>query len=376
VKHYRWILLLGMIGFAGCESPSDQIFEPPSFTPVEEAPGVFRVTFGEGPEVVRAVTEDFRLLVRAFDLVPFGDDWVLVSIPLTGGLAREELGVYRPALADDLAHLVAEDGYRILVLWKHAVPRVHGCPDSSLTDVGIPGPAPRTPSPVGLTLYSLPELDGTPVAAIPSRFVSTNLVVGEGTIQQRVRVTPVLRDADRTGTNAFGPVILPGTGEMVFSDGERLWQAHMLDTSVAPTPIGLGAYPALSSDGSTLAYARPIGIDSTIQTFTIPLGLAACVEEYVELSAAAWQVIVRDLESGEEAVVADGSDPAFDPRGERLVVRRDQLFWVDLPSGATAAIPGTSGGFSPALSPDGSVLAFSRLNSPTNSDVYFTRIAR
>jgi Tol biopolymer transport system component len=378
VKRDLWspCLLAGLLGLAACESPSDTIFDRPAFSPIEEQAGLFRVTSGSGPDVARGFLPDGRLLFRAYDIPPFGRDWVLLSVPLTGGQVREEAGVYRPALLDEMGQLTVDGSTRALVLWKSPVPGIHGCPDSSLTSAGSPGPAPRTPTPVGFTIYALPPTDGTPVAAIPSRFVSTNMVNGIGTLRQRVRVNPALRDVDRTGSNAFGPVLLPGTGDVIYSDGEQLWRAPLADSTVTPVLAGVGAYPALSPDGRTLAYARPTGLDSVVRTFSIPLGLAFCVEEHVEVSAARWEIFLQDLETGTETFLTEGLDPAFDPLAGRLAVRGDALSWVDLTSGTLTPIPGTLGGYGPIPSPDGTLLVFSRLNDPTNSDVYFVRITR
>jgi len=374
--HLRVCLTACLALLAACHAPSDVVADSPAFAPVEDQDGRFRVTSGSGPEVVRGFLPDGRLLFRTFDLQPFGPDWVLVSAPLEGGLIREEFGVYRPALLDDMSHLAHDGARRVLVLWKAAVPGVHGCPDSSLTSAGIPGPAPRTPSPVGVTFYALPAVDGTPVAAIPSRFISTNLVSGAGTTQQRVRVFPTLRDVDRTGANAFGPVMHPSSDDLIFSDGEFLWRASISDTSAPPVLIGEGAFPALSPDGTRLAYARPVGLDSVITTFSVPLGLASCFEEHVEISASGWEIIIRELGSGAEASVADGLDPAFDPVANRLVVRGPDLRWVDLAGGSVLSIPGTPGAFAPTFSAGGDVLAFSLLNPVTGADVYFLPVSR
>lgn len=378
VKRLRLVsrAVVWAIGSLACDAPSDIIVEPPQFTPVEVEPGVFRVTFGAGPAVARGFLPDGRLLFRAFDLPPFGRDWVLVSVPPTGGHLREEVALYRTALVDDVGHLAADSTHRLLVLWKAPIPGLDGCPDSSLTDQGTPGPAPHTPSPIGFTVLALPEADGVPVDAIPSRSVSTGLVEGTGTRQQRVRVHPVARDVDRTAVNAFGPVLMSGGTEMVYSDGEQLWRTATSDTSAVPQSLGLGAYPALSPDGRILAYARPSGLDTTVLTYTIPLGFGVCVEEYAAIWESGWEVVTRDLDAGTEQVLAPGLDPAFDPLGGRIVVRTGQLQWVDLATGVASAIPGTTGGFGPSVSPDGELLAFSRMNGPSNSDVYFVRIPR
>lgn len=350
------------------------LFDPPGFTPVLDQDGRYRVTFGPGSDVVRGFTPDGRLMFRAYDLVPFGRAWILASVPLDGGDVREEVAVYRPALLYDVGSLSSDSTQRVLGLWQAAVPGLHGCPDSSIATEGTP--APRTPSPVGIILYALSATDGVPIASLPSRYVPMTTVSGAGTIQQRVRVNPAVRDADRAGANPFGPVLLEGSDELIYSDGEQLWQASVTDTSQTPIPIGFGAYPALSRDRRTLAYARPLGLDSTVGTFVIPLGIVACVEEHVEVTAASWEVVVRDLETSAEVILTTGFDPAFDPQSPRLVVRGPDLRWVDLANGAVTPIPATVGAFAPAVSADGGILAFSLLNPATSGDVYFLRIAR
>lgn len=366
---------------AACHAPSDIVSDAPRFTPLQDRDGRYRVTFGAGPDVGRGFMPDGRLLFRAYDLVPFGAEWVLVSVPADGGDVREEAGVYRPALLGDMGALVSDGSRRALVVWKAPLQGVHACPDSSLTSAGDPGPAPRPPTPIELAIYSLPAQD-VPVLSVPVRPASMHAAILDSTGTEgttfvewwHVRVTPALRDVNRTATNAFGPAMLPGANEMIYSDGEQLWRADMRDSSVPPVSLGMGAYPALSPDGRSLAYARPLGVDSTTQQFRIPVALWVCYQTQVEITADAWEVVIRDLESGTEDVVADGLDPAWDPTGTRLVVRDQSLSWIDLATGTTSPIAATQGAFAPAVSPDGRVLAFSLFSSGSNTDVYFVLI--
>lgn len=364
-----------------CQSPSDIVSDAPAFTPLEDADGRFRVTFGSGPDVARGFTPDGRLLFRAFDLDPFAAGWVLASVPPDGGEVREEAGVYRAAFLDQMGTLVSDGARRALVMWKVPIPGGHGYAASSMTTFGDPGPAPRPPTPVELAIYSLPAAD-VAIASLPVRGVSLNAAFldfqgvenGIAVERRRVRVTPALRDVNRTATNAFGPVILPGTDEMVYSDGEQLWRASMLDSSIAPVSLGAGAYPALGPDGRSLAYARPWGIDSTSQLFTVPFGLMVCYQTQVEISAGGWEVVLRDLDSGAEQVVTDGQEPAWDPSGARLVVRDGSLKWLDIATGTVTIIAATDGAFAPAVAPEGGMLAFSLFTGATNTDVYFLRV--
>jgi hypothetical protein len=355
----RVALAVGLL--AACESPSDVVVDPPTFAPVEDEGGRFRVTWGSGQDGVRGFLPDGRLLFRTLDLVPFGEAWILASAPLEGGLVREEVAVYRPAVRHQMGTLVSEAVQRVLGVWQPASPGVHSCP----------APAPRTPTPVAITLYALPETDGVPVASLPSRYFPMTTVVGAGTTQQRVRVNPAVRDADRDGANPFGPVLLSGSTELIYSDGEQLWRASVTDTATPPVLIGPGAYPALSPDRRTLAYSRPIGLDSTVSTFSIPLGLVSCNEEHVEVTAASWEIVLRDLASGSERILGEGRDPAFDPNAARLVARSTDLRWLDVGTGAATPIRATTGAFAPAMSADGGILAFS-----LGGDVYFLRLDR
>ena len=378
MKLPRSLWLISVVGAellaAACAPPGDELFEPPGFTPLQDRDGRYRVTFGSGPDAVRGFLPDGRLLFRTFDLVPFGEAWILASAPLEGGVVREEAAVYRPALRSEMGSLLVDEARRILAAWIPALPGVDGCPDSSLTSAGIPPPP--TPSPVGVTLYTLPPADGPPLASFPARFIPMTTVTGAGTISQRVRVSPAVSDADRDGANPFGPVLLSGSTQLIFSDGEQLWQASVTDTSAAPVSIGAGAYPAISADRRTLAYARPLGLDSTVRNYFVPVGIVVCNERHVEVTAASWEIVLRDLESGTESVLGEGRDPAFDPVASRLVVRGSGLQWLELSTGVPSPIPATTGAFAPALSPDGAKLAFSLINAETEVDVYFIRLTR
>ena len=367
-----------------CKSSSDVLYEPPTFAPKIDEQGRLRVTFGSGADILRGFTPDGRLLFSADNLVPFGPGWILASVPPDGGQVREEASIYRPAFPDPIGTMVWQSGdgaRRMLALWKQAVHGVDACPDSSITTLGTPGPAPPPVSPTGVQIYALPAEDGSPIVSIPSRSfaitpVTIAYVYDPPLVLKRVRVAPAQRDAAQRGANPFGPTLVPGTDSLIYSDGERLWEASVTDTSAAPLLLGEGAYPAVSADGRWLAYARALGLDSTEQQFTVPLGFATCIETYVEITAATWEVVLREVATGEEEVLTDGVEPVFDPLADRLLVRDAALRWFNLATGASVSIAGTAGAFAPAISPDGDVLAFSLFSAGSNSDVYYLRIVR
>ena len=109
-----------------------------------------------------------------------------------------------------------------------------------------------------------------------------------------------------------------------------------------------------------------------ITTVIVPAGLGACVQVTVAISAAGWEIVLYDLSDGSTQLLAPGAEPRFHPTANRLLVRRvDGLYWVDLGTAQATLIPGTVGGHSPALSPDGSLLAFSAASTSGSQDVFF-----
>jgi hypothetical protein len=348
-----------------CGSPSDVIYVPGPSPPVEGANGLFRVTFGTGPAVESGFTSDGRLLIRTRDVAPFGMGWLILSVSPEEGRSREEAALYRQALVDEMGSLRTLGQRRVLATWKQPVQGTDGC---------LP-PAPVVAPLVGVTFFDLPADDATVVDRLPSRFANYGIVTGAASLQQRARVTPALQEIRANDGNPFGPALVPGGNDVIYSDGERIWRASMEDVSQPADLIGVGAYPAVSDDGTLLAYARPADVDSTVTLYVVPSLLAVCYQEQVEITAGRWEIVVRDLASGTERVLGDGLEPVFDPMAPRVVVRGADLSWVELADGVRTSIVGTGGAFAPAISPDGTLLAFS-LPGDANSDVYYLPIRR
>jgi hypothetical protein len=312
---------------------------------------------------VRGALPDGRILFRTRDLVPFDRGWLLASIHPDGGPAQEEVAVYRQAYLADVGSLTAAGDRRVLALWVPSVPGIDGCPP----------PAPPPPAVVSIALAELGSVDGTPVAGLPTRELSTGAAVGSGTGNVRVRVSPALREMDANGGNPFGPA-LARDGAVVYSDGDSLWLAG-LDSGEEPEFLGLGAYPATSQDLRLLAFARPVSVDSTAVQYVVPVGIGVCIQEHVEVTAAGWQIVVRDLDTGDETVLGAGLEPVFDPMAARVLARDGALIWYDLSTGDRSALPGSDGSFAPAIARDGSILAFSRSDNG-NTDVFVVPLIR
>ena len=372
----RPALFLGALlaaGTSACQPPSDVLVEPEKYAPAMEPDGRFRVTSGVTPAEPRGFTPDDRLVFRTRDLPPFGSGWVLVSVPTDSGYVREEAAVYRRALVDEIGALAQLDDRRVLATWKEPLALVQGCPE----------PAPPVPVPVAFTLHALPPQDGPALSNIPTRFVSAGVTAPRsepgppnavGNV--RVRATPAAREITARGGNPYGPVLVPGGHDVIYADGERIWQASMADTSQPATFVAAGAYPALSAGGGQLAYARPVGVDSTVEVIIVPAGLGVCVQEHVEITATGWEVIVRDLSTGTEQILGEGLEPAFDPLSARLLVRGpSELEWIDLATGMRTSIRPTTNAFAPFTALDGSILTFAVAEGGVPS-VYFLPIQR
>ncbi len=355
-----WLLA----ALAGCAEPNDVLFTPPQVEPTAED-GRFRLTVNQGPDLVRGFTPDgARIVYVSRGLAGFGEEWRILSIPAEGGAVREEAAIYRAAIGGDrLAQLVFDPGGRVLVSWKPAVAGIHGCGP----------PAPAGPIALGLTLRRLDSEDGRALSSIPTRFIATNTVFGAATASQRIRILPVEGEIKTFGAEPFGPAVShDGSGIGFISDGETVWRVDLNNPTAPAESIGPGAFPALSPDDGLLAVAVPVGLDSAITTVTVPAGLGECVQVTVAITVAGWEIVLYDLSDGSTQLLATGVEPRFDTAGNRLLVRQvDGLYWVDLSTAQATLIPGTLGGHLPALSPDGSLLAFSAPSTSGSQDVFF-----
>jgi hypothetical protein len=361
VKHclLAWAGILGA-GLVACTVPDDTVFTPPTSQPIAEG-GRFRLTLNPGSDVVRGFRPDGRIVYRSFGMAPVETQWRILSLSPSGGPAREEAAPYRTALLHPFGQLTFDQGGRVLTLWRPAFEGIQGC--------GPPAPAP--PTVIELAVLRLEATDGQPVSAIRTRALDLAVVEGTGTLNRRVWLTPAELEIRGRGGDPFGPAT-GSDGVGFVSDGANLWRIDVDDPGAAAQLVGPGVFPSLSGDGTMLAAAVPARPDTTITVTSVPLGFFICVQETITISPGGWQVLIYDLPSGVSRVLGPGVEPRFDLSANRLLVRREALYWVDLASGAEQVIPGTEGAYSPALAPDGSIIAFS-VTTADGRDVFFIR---
>jgi len=178
----------------------------------------------------------------------------------------------------------------------------------------------------------------------------------------------------------FRPSWKPDGSELVVSDGLRLlrWTPGGAPTPVPGTDDGIS--PAWSPDGDWIAYTRHerTSSDTFMCEYWVdtPEGVSfiSCVERRIVHESVPWIVLVRP-DGSEEIVLGEGSDPAWAPGGSGVYASVelggiDHIVRLSLDDGPDTLVPGTSGGVEPAVSPDGSRVAFAR-NDPTDAfDTY------
>jgi hypothetical protein len=222
----------------------------------------------------------------------------------------------------------------------------------------------------GFTLWRLQAEDGAPLSALATLTRTTPWLVGN-----RLRFTPVAQQLS-TWSNPFGPAAARGSSEGFYSDGEVV-RRFPLSLESQGDSVATGAFPAVSADDRLFASSVAVGVDSTSSLCRIPnppTGFS-CVQENVMMTYTGWETIVVDRTTGAEVLRVAGLEPLFDPVRARIVVRRpESLVWVDLETGSEDSIDGTAGVLALAISPDGSMLAFSRFGA-SSIDLFVLRVS-
>jgi Tol biopolymer transport system component len=366
--------LLGPFVLGGCRegvAPYDPQ-EPP-------AERIGRRTFSTGNDLDPAWLPDGEAVVYAADslLGAPGALGVLMRLPVDEAVA----GVLFPSV-----HSPATGGPRVLaqpapspdgdrIAYVH-VARVH-----TPRPLALGGPC-LAPEPVldSAALYIRPAAGDAPVGAPVVGFViagrDPRQDSGEtGPYIQTVYPFHVLFDEERMFP--FRPSWSPDGERIVFSDGTNLL-IHDVGgaTSVVPNTAD-GMSPAWSPAGDVIAFTRVERLSSTTYQCTVvgPPGTTQHVRTAFHQTRPVLVLVRPDGSDVRE--IGEGWDPAFSPDGGTLFFRRDDGIWR-MPAGGGSAVfvQGTEGGRAPAVSPDGTLLAFSRRSTAADLDVWIAELSR
>ncbi len=377
-------LLLGGLALAGCREPTAP-YE--AVDRVDESMSLPRqLTFSTGDD--RSPTwsqEGGRVLYAAEGLASFVEsEGVLLELPAEGGAASTLLPLVQfpggpaPWLATPL------DGGGGAVIWMELF-GVRGdnlCPGTvvqcmpeggtdgvapNLSELRLHVGSPESPPGPDDTLLAIPV---SGVAELPANGGGSRFAVANHPFQQ-------LFNAERSAV--FRPSQEPGGDRIVFSDGLRLLTWRPGDTQAQPIPGTEDAvHAAWSPDGQWIAFTSLVRGEPEpfeCQHFT-PLG-PVCTQARIDYAILERRVTIVRPDGGDRTDVGPGDDPAWVPGTQRLAFRRDGQIWTSAIDGSDARlVEGTAGGREPAPSPDGTLLAFARLD-PTRMthDIFLVSLA-
>ena len=380
MRRGAWMTLwaLCMLGCREATSPFVSVDRPSV-----EVTGPLQLTFSGLDERTPVWLGPDSLAYAAEGVAPFAQSpGVLMKIPAAGGAAEPLF----PALQfpGGAAHWLASpapspDGVRAAYVEMWAVADHDLCPAAVV--VCDPSSAPPIPARLAEIRLHLMDLAGGG-APVPGRSLSVPLEGREFVPLRgdpflpgffRIRYYPFQRLFHEENPPLFRPSWDPDGTRVAFSDGLQvlLWDLASSPAEAVPGTDG-GVAPAWSPNGEWIAFTRLVRGDSISGSCTHSGFLGpVCRQERVDYEVRDRRVVLVRPDGSEARELGPGEEPAWTPDSSRLVFRRDGRLWtVPVEGGAATPIPDTERAREPAVSPDGSRLAYVRLLSGGKHDLW------
>ncbi len=193
----------------------------------------------------------------------------------------------------------------------------------------------------------------------------------------RIRYHPFHQFFQGEGSLVFRPSWAPDGRRLVLSDGLRLLVWEVGDPAGTPLPgTEDGVLPAWAPDGSWIAFTRLIRGDSLVASCTHSGVLGpSCQQERVVFPVAGRRLVLVRPDGSEIRDLGPGSDPAWLPDSRALVYRDAGRLQIRAVDGTLLGdIPGTEDAREPAVSPDGTLVVFSRRSPGGTHDLWITTL--
>ncbi len=377
------LVISGALAWACHEAPSG--WEPPEEAPLPSGPR--QLTFNIGDDRSPMWSSDGETVVYVAE--GFGDlarsDGVLVSIPRAGGTVSSVFPILQPgnALAPAV-HVPALDpaGARIAYLQLLSGGETvcsTGTVSCDATDDPTPPPSLRVARIRVRSIGATTSPDGDPTLDLAYdgvEFDPTRRPFGLTGVWL-TRLHPFQALFNEESVLPSRPAWDPSGARMVTSDGLRLLTWGPGDGAASPIPgTEEGTSPAWSPTGDRIAFSRldrGPEFTTTCQHLIVgPGGVGvSCVEERTQWQIWRSMIVLIDPEGGQTEELAEGADPAWSPDGEWVYFARADGIWRVRASGPSLErVPGTDGGSQPAVSPDGSELAFTIRDETGKGDIW------